>query len=54
MATPQKVRLIMLDDVPHFWKKGDKRRVKAEFADTLIKAGWAKMVDDPPKVEEKK
>ena len=53
MADKRKVRLIMLDDVPHFWKKGDKRRVRAEFADTLLKAGWAKMVEEP-KAEEKK
>lgn len=59
MATKaKKVRLIMLDDLPAFWKKGDKRRVKVEFADTLIQAGWAKMVIDddapPPTHEEKK
>lgn len=44
----------MLNDVPAFWKKGDKRRVKVEFADALLKAGWAKMADDEPKAEEKK
>lgn len=49
MADKRKVRLVMLDDVPSFWKKGDKRRVRVEFADTLIKAGWAKMVEEPKK-----
>jgi hypothetical protein len=45
----------MLNDVPHFWKKGDKRRVGVEFADTLVKAGWAKVVEDGTvKPEEKK
>ena len=46
----------MLDDVPSFWKKGDKRRVRVEFADTLLKAGWARLADEEPraKPEEKK
>lgn len=42
----KKVRLVMLNDMPSFWKKGDKRRVKAEFVDTLVNAGWAKMLEE--------
>lgn len=54
MADNRKVRMLMLNDFPSFWKKGDKRRVKREFVSTLVKAGWAKVIDDEPKREEKK
>ena len=55
MADDRKVRMVMLNDFPSFWKKGDKRRVKREFVDTLLVAGWAKIVvDEPKKAEENK
>jgi hypothetical protein len=46
--------MVMLDDMPSFWKKGDKRRVKREFVDSLISAGWARLADETPKAEEGK
>ena len=58
MVRPKKVRMLMLRDMPSFWKMGDKRRVKPEFVDALVKAGWAKMLTEDdlavPHGEEKK
>ena len=49
---------MMLRDMPSFWKMGDKRRVKPEFVDALVEAGWAKMLTEDdiavPNGEEKK
>ena len=42
---PRKILMIMINDMPSFWKAGDKRRIRAEFADALLRTGWAKLAD---------
>lgn len=43
-----KVEIEFTMDFPPFWEKGDRRKVKAKHAETLVAANWAQHVDKKP------